>query len=185
MLVFPGKVQAALPANYQLGLSEAQVDELTNRKVIPDDTGEKYAMDYRNKEASGRTYYYQKPIAQFEVLVNGHVVGQSDDGRDLDAPTTVIDVNLSDAITLSDISQPYPGNKLCTWDLQYRIIPVPEEDIADIDAYRSQFTIKALVDFRNELSTSKEGINTYFQEALQEMKIHTRSRTAISNYIWR
>ncbi|MGS0763166.1 COG1470 family protein [Syntrophomonas curvata] len=171
MMIFPGKAQAALPPAYQLGLSQADVNKLTIPPTgIPDDTGEEYAVDYRRIQAPSRATKEEKPTAQFEVLANGQAIGQSDPGRDLDAPTAVIDINLNDTITLRDISRAYPGNKLCTWDLQYRILPVPEEDIADIDAYRSQFTIKALVDFRSELSVSGEGINTYFQEALQEMK---------------
>jgi hypothetical protein len=170
MLIFPGKFQAALPSAYQLGLPQTKVDELVNALGIPDKSGELYAVDYRNIPAPGRATREEKPIAQFEVLANGQAIGQSNSGRDLDAPTAVIDVNLSDTITLRDISRAFPGNKLCTWDMQYRILPAPEEDVTDINAYRSRFPIKALVDFRNELSTSKEGINTYFQEALQEMK---------------
>jgi len=169
MLVIPGKAQAALPSNYLLGLSTVEIAELTNPRA-PDIDGEKYAVDYREIKAPGRATKEEKPTAQFEVLANGQVVGQSDSGRNLDAPTNVIDVNLNDNITLRDISQPYSGNKLSSWDLQYRILPVPEENVTNINAYRSKFPIKALVDFRPELSTSKEGINTYFQEALEEMK---------------
>jgi len=169
MLVIPGKAQAALPSAYPLGLSEQQTRELINHPIF-DDTGEEYAVDYRHIQSPGRATKEEKPTAQFEVLANGQVAGQSNKENNLDAPTTVIDVNLNDKITLRDISQPYSGNKLSSWDLQYRILPVPEENITDINAYRSKFPIKALVDFRPELAGSKEGINTYFQEALKEMK---------------
>ena len=130
MLVIPGKAQAALPSAYQLGLSRAEVAELTNPGA-PDNSGELYTVDYRNIPAPGRATREEKSTAQFEVLANGQVIGQSDPGRNLDAPTTVIDVNLNDNITLHDISQAFPGNKLSSWDLQYRILPVPEEEITD------------------------------------------------------
>ncbi len=136
MLVIPGKAQAALPSAYLLGLSEAQVDDLTNRNEVSDDSGEQYAVDYRNIPAPERDRSFKKPTAQFEVLVNGQVAGKSNKENNLDAPTTVIDVNLNDKITLRDISQPYSGNKLSCWDLQYRILPVPEENITDIKTYR-------------------------------------------------
>jgi hypothetical protein len=123
MLVIPGKAQAALPSAYPLGLSEAQVDDLTNRNEVHDIIGEQYAVDYRKIPAPYRTIKEEKPKAQFKVLVNGQVVGKSDKSKNLDAPTTVIDVNLNDNITLRDISQAFPGNKLFSWDLQYRILP--------------------------------------------------------------
>jgi len=85
-MIFPGKAQAALPPAYQLGLSEAQVDDLTNRNEVPDDSGEQYAVDYRRIQAPSRATKEEKPTAQFEVLANGQAIGQSDPGRDLDAP---------------------------------------------------------------------------------------------------
>jgi hypothetical protein len=135
MLVIPGKAQAALPSAYPLGLSEQQTRELINHPIF-DDTGEEYAVDYRHIQSPGRATKEEKPTAQFEVLANGQVAGQSNKENNLDAPTTVIDVNLNDKITLRDISQPYSGNKLSCWDLQYRILPVPEENITDIKTYR-------------------------------------------------
>jgi len=120
MLAIPGKAQAALPSAYPLGLSEAEVSDLTGYPIY-DITGEKYTVDYREIQAPGRTTKKEKPTAQFEVLANGKVIGQSDPGRYLDAPTTVIDINLNDKITLRDISLPYPSNKLSCWDLQKNI----------------------------------------------------------------
>jgi len=90
MLFIPGKAQAALPSAYQLGLSEAQVDDLTNRNEVSDKSGEYYAVDYRNIKAPSRATKEEKPTAQFEVLANGQVIGQSNKKNNLDAPTTVI-----------------------------------------------------------------------------------------------
>jgi hypothetical protein len=56
--------------------------------------------------------------------------------------------------------------------LQYKIVPETDKEISDISEYRSQFPIKAMLDSDEgkRLSLSKDGINTWFQQAWQEMK---------------
>lgn len=121
----PVNIYAAFPETYQLGLSTAYIEQVTGSndlEVWPDETGTIYTYDYRQFGFHGRPQK-SKPTAQFAVYVNGEKRVVSNADYNLDAPTTVCDVNIDDKIEIKDTSTAYPGCTKHYWDFQYRAMP--------------------------------------------------------------
>ncbi|MCK9312975.1 MAG: hypothetical protein M0P20_02830 [Methanocorpusculum sp.] len=124
-LIMPVNTYAAFPETYQLGLSDAYIKQVTgyhDEKVFPDRTGTIYTYEYRRFGFHGRPKE-SKPTAQFAVFVNGEKRVVSNADYNLDAPTTVCDVNIDDKIEIKDTSTAYPGCTKHYWDFQYRAMP--------------------------------------------------------------
>lgn len=169
-------VTAEFPLTYQLGLSQAEVTELTRYwefwgefdvngnplggyKV--DETGINCVADYRKMPYYPRTNKEEKPTAQFAVIVNGEQRIVSDATEFLDAPTKVLDVNIDDTIEIVDLSKPYGSNHLDLWDFQYRVMPTADGvDLNNIQDYRSQFTIVP------KYLRSSQDVNNHFQNVI-------------------
>lgn len=172
---------------YKLGLSSGQVYNLTHwyNKTSKDpdnwyhdydDNGIKCAQDYRHIRITGRPDYDFKPKSQFSLYVNGEYRKVSYSENNLDLPPSLVEINSSDEVRLKDISTPYPGNTLAAWDLQYRVMPVPNESVRDIQDYRKHYAINNMladsqsVANRWPYKSNGEGINLFFQEAWNKMK---------------
>ena len=190
----PPPVMAALPEPYQMGLPTEDRDHIrVHRKLIdgtlmpsdpnvpsdmydlPDITGTHHPADYRDIKPPGRNDQREKPISQFSVIINGQSY-TSDKGIDLDAPPTLVEANAADIpnITMSpNMCQPYGSNTMALWDLQYRVVPEPDTPPADIQSYRTGFTIHAMEIEVPEQMDSWANNQAYFAQALQEAKTYT------------
>ncbi len=167
ILILPGKAYAAFPDAYPLGLSQEYIWQRTGYGLdgFPDETGTIYTYDYREFPMHPKRTLEEKPTAQFAVHVNGQEKAKSDAGYDLDAFTTVLDVNIDDKIEIVDHSKPYGNYTLNKWDFQYRIVPVDNSvTLSDIDDYRKNFLIKS------STFDSKTGPNNYFQDIWKEAR---------------
>jgi len=125
-LIMPVNTYAAFPETYQLGLSAEYIRQVTgyyDKEVHPDETGTIYTYDYREFPFHPKRTAKEKPTAQFAVYVNGEKRVVSNADYNLDAPTTVCDVNIDDKIEIKDTSTAYPGCTKHYWDFQYRAMP--------------------------------------------------------------
>ena len=190
----PPPVMAVMPEPYQMGLPTEDRDHIrVHRKLIdgtlmpsdpnvpsdmydlPDITGNHHPADYRDITPDGRTDATKKPISQFSVIINGQNY-PSDKGIDLDAPPTLVTANAADIpnITMSpNMCQPYGSNTMALWDLQYRVVPEPDTPPADIQSYRTGFTLHAMENEAPEQMDSWANNQAYFAQALQEAKTYT------------
>ena len=160
ILILPGKAYAAFPETYQLGLSQAYINQRTGYPNY-DETGQYFTYEYRQFPMHPKRNAKEKPTAQFAVRVNGQEKVRSDAGSNLDAPTTALDVAYNDKIEIVDLSKPYGNYKLHGWDFQYRIVPV--EDYVgshNIDNFRRKFPIQ------QKTLKSQGELDKYFQEVI-------------------
>ncbi len=153
-----------LPSVYQLGFSNADNYSLTLGQSAPSITLAEEGTpvyNYRDNKGPGRNAKTDKPTASFMVSVNGNL-NPSDSSTNLDAPTTLVKVNASDAINFTDESQPCAGMTLQAWDIQYRIVPAGTN--------RTDNPIHAALLEDIPSTTSPAGAARYFAKAIQEAK---------------